>query len=707
MSAATAQRALLRLASSAFKKTQDSSTPHGPKSKVLLNPEPKRDEHKEIVDLELGKIIALTDKGTWARSLYTNLVDVSEINAFLESIDEYDTVLKRWLNLPETASRPKEETLYQPIVTIINSILKRFVLSDGEGGELLREAIDTHKTNLPHQAQDPTNLQSRPDVSIKARGSSFQEPRSKPGHPRLTVGFSNMSSLVEVKVEKSETSLKDQHLQVAVYVRQIFIQQPNRQFVRVLLLTEQNARLYHFDRSGGVYSPDFDFHKEAHTFIRLVVGLNSLDEATLGLDVSIKWTVKHGRKKAVNASEPAVRSIGLLQQVTQYFEIRGPASQCWSVVDPGTGTQYLVKDCWRVDDRVPEYEHLEAAQGLPGVVQMVSFEANRGETKGFRSPFDITHFDFYNRVADRVVMNSYGETITKFRCPMELLYALRDAIAGHMELYMKQLLHRDISTENIVLGRKDPDSEPEQGCWGMLIDLHMAIDVGRPGPSKDWKIGARLYQSIAVLLTCHYPRIKLAQDHLDDLESFFYVYTYIIYGYDESGFPYPVHSTLLEWMREAPLSAANNKVAFLIRRNVPQSISSRWPKPCIDLLAAYRKFLLPFVLQKRELIETELENKDEEIEIIMDGIDEQYDAVLDLFTQAIEALKALENTPPAEDVGRKANRFRTPPREPEPPVPDAGPSETRNLKRTLDEYPEEVPEAKRVDREEVEDVQES
>lgn len=173
------------------------------------------------------------------------------------------------------------------------------------------------------------------------------------------------------------------------------------------------------------------------------------------------------------------------------------------------------------------------------------------------------------------------------------------------------------------------------------------------------------------------------------------MYAYIIYGYDDSGFPYPIHATLLEWEQDMARSVANNKLAFLIRKNVPRSISSRWPKPCIELLGAFREFLLPFVLQKRELIETELENKDEEVKSMMDSIDEHYDAVLDLFNRGIEALEDEEDNPPSENPGSKANRFRTPPRDPDPPTAYAGPSGTRNLKRTLSEYPEEVPEAKR------------
>lgn len=167
-----------------------------------------------------------------------------------------------------------------------------------------------------------------------------------------------------------------------------------------------------------------------------MVGLNSLDEAQLGLDDSIKWTVKDGRKVSGTlttwVAEDTEKTYDLcnVDPVIHYFDIRGPASQCWSVIDPSTGTQYLVKDCWKVDDRVPEYTYLETAQGLPGVVQMVSFEANRGETKSFRDNVGISHVDFHNRVGVRIVLDSYGESITKFRSPMELLCALRDAIGG-------------------------------------------------------------------------------------------------------------------------------------------------------------------------------------------------------------------------------------------------------------------------------------
>jgi hypothetical protein len=61
---------------------------------------------------------------------------------------------------------------------------------------------------------------------------------------------------------------------------------------------------------------------------------------------------------------------------------------------------------------------------------MMAFEANRGETKNFRGADGISHNDFHNRVAVRIVTDCYGESIRNFTSARELLCAFRDAITG-------------------------------------------------------------------------------------------------------------------------------------------------------------------------------------------------------------------------------------------------------------------------------------
>ncbi|KAJ2928056.1 hypothetical protein H1R20_g9060, partial [Candolleomyces eurysporus] len=429
----------LQKSSGEFIKHQDKSTPFDPGLNKPQKINPKRDEHKAAIAIELGTVVVLRDEA-WVKSLYVNLVKDSEVKDFLAKTRLYSTKSQRWTGLPESHDKLDESELYEPFVKIINAILKRFVLrvKKFRKGQVLREAIDTHVKNLAHQEKYATIRWSRPDVSVKAEGESFQEPEVKPGQNVQEVGFSNMSSFMEMKVENRNVSPKEQGLQVGVYVRQIFIQQPNRRFVRVLLLTEKHVRLFHFDRSGVVCSPYIDIHKYPYTFIRIVVGLNSLDESVLGLDTSINWTIEGGRKVdgtlttwGPDKNKNKIKfQLCNINPIVGCHDIRGRATQCWSVSDPETGIQYLVKDCWKAEDRVSEHIYLDEAQNLPGVAQMVSCEPNRGETRNFRGADGTSHEDFHNRVATRIVMDSYGRSIKNFTSAKELLYAFRDAITG-------------------------------------------------------------------------------------------------------------------------------------------------------------------------------------------------------------------------------------------------------------------------------------
>ena len=108
--------------------------------------------------------------------------------------------------------------------------------------------------------------------------------------------------------------------------------------------------------------------------------------------------------------------------------ICGRGTVCWKVQDPETGEELIVKDSWLREGHPPEHELLEVVKGIPGVVQVVSFEVGRGETKDFRC--QTTQGKYTNRVATRVVMKVYGKPIASFTSVLQLICALRDAIAS-------------------------------------------------------------------------------------------------------------------------------------------------------------------------------------------------------------------------------------------------------------------------------------
>ena len=114
-------------------------------------------------------------------------------------------------------------------------------------------------------------------------------------------------------------------------------------------------------------------------------------------------------------------------------------------------------------------------------------------------------------------------TQSKVKPPPPSLISLSDImIAGHMKLYLQQILHRDITIDTILLGKKADGSPADPGYCGLLIDLYMAIRIGRDTNklsserrsvcsntssafihlTEPLTQGSRLYLSIAALLCC-------------------------------------------------------------------------------------------------------------------------------------------------------------------------------------------------------------
>ncbi|KAJ2928390.1 hypothetical protein H1R20_g8695, partial [Candolleomyces eurysporus] len=446
-------------------------------------------------------------------------------------------------------------------------------------------------------------------------------------------------------MEADELPVDEQLVRVAIYARQIFIHQPNRRFVRVLALAGHHLRLFHFDRSGAQYTPLLDIHEDPHTFVRLVLGLSSPNESDIGLDNSIRWLIINGRKAGgalmTRGTDNNEILYPLLRLEPFFFRstICGRSTTCWSVFDPETGEELLVKSSWRTEDMISEHVYLQEAAGVAGVVQMVSCEPDRGQTKDLRGFRDTIPTGFQNRVDTRVVIKQYGPPIMEFTSPKQVLCALRDAIAGHMTLVKKGTLHRDVSIRNVVLGK--PGAEP--GNRGILIDFDMAIhyEAGSANSPADWRIGTRLYQSAMVLSSGGDPH-PLPHSHLDDIESFFYVLTDIIHAYDHGGVLQSLGSELKLWNRYDGHLLGELKRAFLIEKPLPKSISSRWPKAFVDVFYAFRDFLRPIALQKLIFTDETPEERAEDLRAFMLSADDHYNFVLRLFDEGIAALAMAE-----------------------------------------------------------------
>ncbi|KAA1475867.1 hypothetical protein DENSPDRAFT_826579 [Dentipellis sp. KUC8613] len=150
-----------------------------------------------------------------------------------------------------------------------------------------------------------------------------------------------------------------------------------------------------------------------------------------------------------------------------------------------------------------------------------------------------------NRIHTRVIMSTYGWPLTEFLSLRELLGALHDAVAGHQYLYEKGILHRDISSGNILV---TGDCQPNRG---VLVDMDYAIEYRvHETLQGDERSGTTAFMSYELLRKKTYgfetsrddedsdgdaegiidkeaPDSGIKHDAIHDLEAFFWVLCWI------------------------------------------------------------------------------------------------------------------------------------------------------------------------------------
>lgn len=207
------------------------------------------------------------------------------------------------------------------------------------------------------------------------------------------------------------------------------------------MVTENHVRLFHYDRSGVYVSPLINTHKEKETFVRLILGMSSPAEKTLGLDTSVQWVIDETGKKVsgtvkVDECDPekgtsttVTYDLNMEEPPLIRPSIRGRGTVGWHATHPITHEPVLIKDTWRTDTRVSEVDHLRTALGLPGVVEMVAYQDFCAQTSDYRPP-KWTPPGFCNRIGLRVIMRKYGTSIWYFESRLDFLRSFLDAFSG-------------------------------------------------------------------------------------------------------------------------------------------------------------------------------------------------------------------------------------------------------------------------------------
>lgn len=220
--------------------------------------------------------------------------------------------------------------------------------------------------------------------------------------------------------------------------RQCFIQQKGRRFVYVPLFTEDSVRLYRFDRGGVVIGPWVNYRLQPHILVRIVLlasgGKTLLNpdsdspkvswgrDIALGVNPSITW------EQGVQFITVNEKKYRVSSDIFGSRAVRGRGTSVWRVVDEENRGR-IIKYLWRADGRTPEWEILEKLKDIPGVANLIDYQVEPSLFT-LRPAVGDNKYPCNDREASFIVLEEYGENITKFKTPLHFLQAFRDAVAG-------------------------------------------------------------------------------------------------------------------------------------------------------------------------------------------------------------------------------------------------------------------------------------
>jgi hypothetical protein len=332
------------------------------------------------------------------------------------------------------------------------------------------------------------------------------------------------------------------YLDIGTYAKEVLAVQTIRRFVLGFTICGSRMRIWEFDRLGGIASDQFDINQDGLRFVSTVLGFLWMNKEDLGLDPTITFKEDDGQSiVTINRNGLAERLV-IDKLLTREACIAGRATTCWKAhheEDPSA--TFVIKDSWQYMEQSKEGELLRAAadKRVVNVARYYHHETIllRGEAddiqntvRGGINPSDAKDYraevhigPSFNRVHKRVIVQDFGMPIHMATSRSALLFALEGCIQGHDSLRRAGLLHRDISSNNLMI-----NEDGNNPSWpSFLIDLDLAAKNREGGASeaKGRKVGTRSSIAIGALL---------GEPHsfMHDLESFFWVLFWICIHYN-------------------------------------------------------------------------------------------------------------------------------------------------------------------------------
>ncbi|KAJ7671602.1 hypothetical protein DFH06DRAFT_1320392 [Mycena polygramma] len=311
-----------------------------------------------------------------------------------------------------------------------------------------------------------------------------------------------------------------------------FYNQDDRRFQISLTFAARTARLVLIDHSGVVASEFFNIDEQPELLVRSVAGLMFSNRHTMGYDTTIT-TLKNGQRQIKVGQDV----YDLVARLCGSRDVRGKATVCWHA--RRGGVNFVIKDNW-LDTKHAHVEAsvLKVAHGIPGIPKLVALEQvvinrTKDTTGPLRTILSGASSGIRLRIHHRMVMSPFAQKIEHFRSKKELISVFVDVIEAHRSLVEENVLHCDISSNNIMISDAAQEtSTPYSAFFGQPLGRGLLIDVDSAMPSDKigyWVglVGTFMFMSSAILIRGSSAKQKPS----DDLESFWWVLIYLCVRY--------------------------------------------------------------------------------------------------------------------------------------------------------------------------------
>ncbi|PPQ72398.1 hypothetical protein CVT24_002083 [Panaeolus cyanescens] len=641
----------------------------------------------------------------------------------------YDkTGTQTWNNIPHwqhTSEQDDHDQLYEPLMEIIQSVHQHFKLDTS------CKVFDTHVKNFVED--EPYRSKGRPDILVTGSGPHFrgtidsklnwyqcltvfevqhdvaeQDAAAVEEEEEVVEGDDDEEGTMPADKPLTQKEIQDRFEnkclgQLAFYAHQTLLDQPTRSFVYNVLITERRVCLFCFDRVGAQLSPWFDYHQHPEILIQIICLVCSPNLKSLGIDTTVTFGEGKMHIALCNGGVPLTVSCSPIPRI-QRSGLRGRATVCWSVPDQG-GNRYILKQQFASVGRVPEDKILDDVRKVKDAnlsTICTHVLAQSYGTVSHARGMDTVPDEFCDRVLYRILLEEHGDPIYKLtgKTVLDVIVALRDAITGHHILWRNDVIHRNISIDNILYQKRNMGDDT---LHGVLIDFYMAMKLVRGDVNShaqaDFRTGTRAFQSIFVLQS--YNKFNelgqrlpmILHEHIDDLESFFWVLFWITREQvGPAGDPAQLRHNLLaqRGMDSEPSTSTYFKYEKLAKSQF-LGIQPGWGDHVLTLLRGFALFLFDRYSKKEVSIQDCLIAAD--FDELKEKAPGDYEAVFRLFDTAIEGLKEERDNLPATSSG--AGDSQPPSNPPNEALPCTSDPRTSKRSRTVDPAVDQRPSKRR------------